>query len=262
MTEILVLGARGKTGRRVVERLSAAGHAYRAVGRPVFSWEDRGTWSSVLTGVVSAYIVHPELAAPGVSDMIEAFAKRAKAAGVRRLVLLSGRGEAGAERCEEVVAASGLDHTLVRASWFAQNYTEGLLVPSVEAGLIALPAGDVGEPIVDADDIADVAVAALTTDGHSGRLYDVTGPRLLTFAEMAAEISAAAGKPVGYAPVDPETFRAALVPMVGPEQADMLTQLCAEVFDGRNEKVGNGVREALGRPPRDFTDFCANAWTA
>ncbi|WP_328477873.1 NmrA family NAD(P)-binding protein [Actinoplanes sp. NBC_00393] len=259
---VLVLGATGKTGRRVVSRLADAGVAYRAVGRrstPPFSWEDPAGWPAVLAGARSAYIVHPELAATGAPAVIEAFVTAAKAAGVERLVLLSGRGEAGARSSEEVVETSGLNHTVVRASWFAQNFTEGLLQPAVAAGMIALPAGDVTEPFVDADDIADVVVAALTEDRHAGRLYDVTGPRLMTFAEAAAAISEAAGTPVGYAAIDPETFRAALLPAVGPEQADMLTQLCVEVFDGRNEKIGYGVQEALGREPRDFAGFCRAA---
>ncbi|MFC4064575.1 NmrA family NAD(P)-binding protein [Actinoplanes subglobosus] len=259
---ILVTGATGKTGRRVVDRLTAAGLAHRAVGRssePPFAWERPETWPAVLAGAGAAYIVHPELAATGAPAVIEEFAAAASAAGVRRLVLLSGRGETNAELSERAVQGSGLVHTVVRASWFAQNYTEGLLHPGPGGGAFALPAGGVREPVVDAEDIADVVMAALTDPRHDGRLYDVTGSRPLTFDEMAGEISRAAGRPVRYAPVGLDEFPELLTPHVGPDQAEMFVQLCAEVFDGRNEKAGDGVQEALGREPRDFTAFCRDA---
>jgi uncharacterized protein YbjT (DUF2867 family) len=262
---VLVLGGRGKTGRRVIDRLSAAGVPWRAVGRsttPPFVWEDPSTWSGALAGTGSAYVVHPELAMDGASDLIGAFAAAARAAGLTRLVLISGRGEEGARRSEQAVRDSGLEFTVVRASWFAQNYTEGLLLPGVLDGVIALPAGDVGEPIVDAEDIADVVFAALTDDRHAGRTYEVTGPRSLTFAEMAALTGAAAGRPVHYADVPPAAFQEGLTQLIGADQAKMFTALCQEVFDGRNEKPAAGVREALGREPRDFSEFCAAAAAA
>jgi uncharacterized protein YbjT (DUF2867 family) len=259
---ILVTGASGKTGRRVIDRLTTAGHAHRAAGRtsePPFAWERPETWPAVLAGVRAAYVVHPELAATGAPAVIEEFAAAATAAGVQRLVLISGRGETNAGLSERVVQGSGLAHTVVRASWFAQNFTEGLLHPGAGGGAFALPAGGVREPVVDAEDIADVVVSALTDPRHDGRLYDVTGARPLTFDEMAGEISRAAGRPVHYAPVGLDEFRELLTPHVGPAQAEMFVQLCAEVFDGRNEKAGDGVQEALGREPRDFTAFCRDA---
>ncbi len=89
-----------------------------------------------------------------------------------------------------------------------QNFTEGYLLDPVREGVIALPAGDVAEPFVDVDDIADVAVAALTEDGHTGRLYELTGPRLLTFAEVAAELSKATGRDIVYVPLGIEEYAA------------------------------------------------------
>ncbi|GGM11869.1 SDR family oxidoreductase [Dactylosporangium sucinum] len=261
---ILVIGATGKTGRRVTQRLADAGHAVRGVSRPVFDWERRETWAPALTGASAAYVTYsPDLAAPGAPEIVEAFVKTATAAGVERLVLLSGRGEAGAQRCEGLLRAGDV---VVRASWFNQNFSEGHLLGSVMSGLIALPAGDVAEPFVDVDDIADVAVAALTDARHAGRVYELTGPRLLTFADAAAEIAEAADRDVAYVSLPAPDFHAALVPEVGPELADLLTALCEEVFDGRNASVTDGVRQALGRPARDFADFCAaaassGAWT-
>jgi uncharacterized protein YbjT (DUF2867 family) len=259
----LVIGSTGKTGRRIAHRLTALGHPVRGAARgatPPFDWERPETWPGVLRGAGSVYLTYyPDLAAPGAPAAIEAFTALAVDAGVQRLVLLSGRGEADAVRCEQIVRASGLRHTLIRASWFFQNFTEGLLLEPVLSGTLAMPAGEVGEPFIDADDIADVAVAVLTGEGHDGRLYELTGPRLLTFAEAAAEMAKATGRDIEYLAISLEQFRAALTAGVGPDQADLLTELCRQVFDGRNESLGHGVREVLGREPRDFADFCRAA---
>ena len=192
---VLVLGGTGKTGRRVAARMAARGLAVRIGSRtaaPPFDWEQPATWREALHGVDAAYVAyHPDLAAPGAADAIQSLTALAAASGVRRLVLLSGRGEPEAQRCEQIVRDSGLEWTLVRASWFAQNFSESYLRDAVLAGEVALPVGAVGEPFVDADDIADVAAAALTEAGHAGQLYEVTGPRLWTFAEAVAEIGRA-----------------------------------------------------------------------
>jgi uncharacterized protein YbjT (DUF2867 family) len=258
--DTLVLGATGKTGRRVAERLQARGLPVRAgsrAGSPPFDWDDRDTWEPVLRGARAAYIAyHPDLAVPGASDAIAEIARLAVAGGVRRLVLLSGRGEAEAARSEQALRDSGADWTIVRASWFSQNFSEGHLLEPVLGGVIALPADGVAEPFVDADDIADVAVAALTDDRHVGELYEVTGPRLLTFGDAAAEIAAAAGREVRYEPVSPEQYRALLAEHgAPPELAGMLVDLFSEVLDGRNASLADGVQRALGRAPRDFAGY-------
>ena len=181
----LILGATGKTGRRIVERLTAKGVSVRLGSRsaaPSFDWNNEANWDACLQGVERAYVNYaPDLAVPGAGDSITAFVEKAKQHGVRRLVLLSGRGEEEAQACEEIVRRSGLETTVVRAGWFNQNFSEGAFVDMVKAGQITLPAGDMAEPFVDVDDIADVAVAALTEPGHAGEIYEVTGPRLLTF---------------------------------------------------------------------------------
>ncbi|MDM8084490.1 NmrA family NAD(P)-binding protein [Cellulomonas cellasea] len=267
--QLAVIGATGTTGRRIVERLTALGHDVRPLSRrttPRFDWDEPSAWPDALAGVRGLYVsYYPDLVAPQAPAAIEALTAVAREAGVERIVLLAGRGEAGAQRCEDIVRASGIDHTVVRASWFAQNFTEGQLHESVLGGVLALPAGDVVEPFVDADDIADVAVAALTEPRHGGRVYELTGPRLLSFDTAAQEISAVTGAPLAYVPIDAETFRQALTEQVGAAHADLLTGLCVEVFDGRNESLGRGVQEALGREPRDFADVCraaaaAGAW--
>ena len=209
----------------------------------------------------AAYVsYYPDVAVPGTAELIQAFAGTAVSAGVRRLVFLSGRGEPEAQRCEEAIRYSDARWTIVRASWFCQNFSEGFLLEPILDGELALPAGDVGEPFVDADDIADVAVAALTDDRHDGEIYEVTGPRLLTFAEAVAAIAAAAGRDIRYVPVSVDDYAAALVAANVPGDVVALTRyLFTEVLDGRNASVQDGVRRALNRPPRDFGDFARDA---
>ena len=257
---ILVIGSTGKTGRRIADQLTQRGFAVRHGSRQSqtpFDWDQPESWPKALSGVSAAYVSYsPDLAFPGAPEKIKALTEAAKQAGVKHLVLLSGRNEAHAQNCEDIVANSGLDYTLIRASWFAQNFDEGYLLGPVLEGVIALPAGDVAEPFVDIDDIADVAVAALTDSRHAGQLYELTGPHLLTFKELAAEISKAAGYTVQYMPVSFDDFRTAMTDVTGPELAKMFTELCREVFDGRNASLGDGVQKALGREPRNFSNFC------
>jgi uncharacterized protein YbjT (DUF2867 family) len=263
-TPILVLGGTGKTGRRVVQRLRARGIPTRVGSRsaqPPFDWDDRSTWAPALDGVKSAYVsYYPDVAVPGAAETVAAFAKLAVNSGVPRLVLLSGRGEAEAERAEQAVRASGADLTIVRSTWFAQNFSEDYMLEHVLSGEVTLPAGDTPEPFVDADDIADVAVAALTDERHIGQLYELTGPRLLTFAAATAEIAKAAGREVRYVPVSVEEYAAAAAEQGVPgEVIDLLAYLFSEVLDGRNAHLADGVQRALGREPRDFADFARDA---
>lgn len=258
--EILVLGATGKTGRRVISRLDARDVRTRAgsrSGNPPFDWDDPDTWEPALRGTSAAYITfQPDLAIPGTADTIAEFARLATKAGVDRLVLLSGRGEPEAARCEQAVHDSGAATTIIRASWFSQNFSEGHLLDPVLAGVVALPGADVSEPFVDVDDIADIAVAALTEPGHAGQTYEVTGPRLLTFTEAVAEIAAAADRELAYLPVAGPEYRRMLVEAgLTPDHAEQLTALFSEVLDGRNAHLTDGVQRALGREPRDFTDY-------
>jgi uncharacterized protein YbjT (DUF2867 family) len=261
---ILVLGATGKTGRRISERLAARGIAVRPGSRaaqPAFDWDDRSTWPAVLDGVSAAYIsYYPDIAMPGALDAVSSFAELAVERGVRRLVLLSGRGEPDAERAEEAVRATGADVTIVRCTWFAQNFSEDYMVDGIRAGELALPAGDVPEPFVDADDIADVAVAALTDERHIGETYELTGPRSLTFAEAVAEIAAATGRDLAYVPISVDEFAAGAVEHGMPDEfVELLKYLFTEVLDGRNAHVTDGVQRALGRPPRDFSQYTRDA---
>lgn len=257
---ILVIGASGKVGSRVVANLAAINQPVRPAGRRTelpFDWQDRSNWATHFAGVDTAFVVYyPDLAAPQGADDIAALVDVAKTAGLKRMVLLSGRGESGAVRAENVLRHSGLGYTVLRAAFFNQNFSEGLMFPGVMSGVLALPAGMRAEPFVDVDDIAEIAASALTDDRHHNRLYELTGPRLLTFADAVAEISAATGRRVDYAPISLDDFHSAMLGEVGPDDAALYTELFRELFDGRNESLTDGVHQALGRPPRDFADYC------
>ncbi|MHA7901418.1 MAG: NAD(P)H-binding protein [Henriciella sp.] len=256
----LVLGGTGKTGQRVAQRLRAMGRKVRIGSRssaPSFDWDNEKSWEASLKDVTAVYITYaPDLAMPGATDAIQAFVHRAKKSGVKRLVLLSGRGEPEAQACEKIVQDSGLDWTIVRASWFYQNFSEGAFIEMVLSGAITLPARDQVEPFVDVDDIADVAVAALTQDHHKGEIYEVTGPRLMSLADVAAELSRATGREIQYIDVPHDAFVAEVANSGAPKDVVwMLDYLFATVLDGRNAHLTDGVQRALGRPPKDFADF-------
>ncbi|OQO95007.1 NmrA family transcriptional regulator [Saccharomonospora piscinae] len=265
---ILVLGGTGKTGRRVAARLSGRpGVTVRIgsrAGTPPFDWDDESTWDAVLDGVGAVYLVYsPDLGIPGADEVVGAFARRAVRHGVTRLVLLSGRGEQGAERAEHAVREAGAEWTIVRCAWFAQAFSEDFLRDGVLEGTVVLPAGAVAEPFVDADDIAEVVVAALLDDGHAGRVRELTGPRALSFAEAAAVLSEVTGRPVRYEPVSPEDYVAVLTEHGLPaHEAEFLAGLFATVLDGRNTAVTDGVREVLGRPAVEFGEAMRRAAAA
>jgi uncharacterized protein YbjT (DUF2867 family) len=265
----LVLGGTGKTGRRVAERLAERGLLVRIgsrSGEPPFDWDKPDTWATALDGVSAAYVsYYPDLAIPGAPEAVRAFAELAARNGVRRLVLLSGRGEEEAQSAEqalrEVGDEAGVEWTIVRCAWFMQNFDENFLLEPILAGEVALPSGNVPEPFVDAGDIADVAVAALTEDGHAGEIYELTGPRLLTMEEAVGEISKATRQEIRFVPVTLDEFVGAAYSDVPPEFLSFLTYLFGEVLDGRNAHLTDGVRRALGREPKDFSDYARDVAT-
>ena len=257
----LVLGGTGKTGRRVVQRLTARGLPVRVgsrSGQPRFDWDDPVTWTPAVQGVRAVYIsYYPDIAMPGATKTIRDFADLAIEHGVRRFVLLSGRGEEAAQLAERQVQETGAEVTILRCAWFMQNFSEDYLLASIVAGEVVLPADGQLEPFIDADDIADVAVAALTEPGHAGQVYELTSPRLLTFADAVAEIGKAAQREVRYIPVSLDDYAAGAVDHGTPtELVGFLTYLFSEVL-GNSPYVTDGVQRALGRPPRDFADYAA-----
>jgi uncharacterized protein YbjT (DUF2867 family) len=263
----LVIGSMGKTGRRVIEKLTAMGWPVQGGSRssnPKFDWNDSATWKPALTGIKAVYITfQPDVAMPGAVPIIQQFTDTAVAQGVEQIVLLSGRGEVEAQLCEEIVMRSGINWTIVRASWFNQNFSEGNFFEAVQAGHVALPVGDVGEPFIDADDIADVVVAALTEEGHNRKIYEVTGPRLLTFKQAVEEIARATGRTITFEKVSMDDYAVALSEFGLPaEIISLISYLLTEVLDGRNESITDGVEKALGRKPKDFSEFAREAAAA
>lgn len=261
---ILVIGGNGKTGSRVANKLNALGWPVKTASRSSeikFDWLDATTWSKALEGINAVYITYqPDLAVPGATTAIATLCKLAAEAGVQKLVLLSGRGEREAEECERIVMQSGIQWTVVRASWFAQNFSEGNFLEPVMAGYVALPTGSVREPFIDADDIADVAIAALTGHKHNGKIYEVTGPEAITFREAVAEIAKATGREIVYQQITMEDYAAELADYEVPADVIwLITYLFTEVLDGRNEQPMNGVQEALGRPPASFATYVKKA---
>lgn len=257
---ILILGGTGKTGRRLAERLTTHNTPVRIgsrTGSPRFDWEAPATWAPAMQGVSAVYIsYYPDIAVPGAAETVGAFARLAVANGVTRLVLLSGRGETEAQRAEEMVKASGADWTILRCAWFSQNFSEGFLVEPLLEGKVALPVSNVGEPFVDVDDIAEAAFVALTEPGHVGQLYELTGPRLLSFADAVAEIGKAAGRDIRFVRISHDDFTAAVAAYeLPPEFAWLFNELFTQVLDGRNESLTDGVQRVLGRAPKDFSTY-------
>jgi uncharacterized protein YbjT (DUF2867 family) len=267
----LVLGGTGKTGRRIVDRLTDRGLPVRVGSRtaPIpFDWEDESTWAPAVQDVRAAYISYfPDIAIPGALEAVRAFAELALDRGVRRLVLLSGRGEEQAQRSERAVQQTGADVTVVRCAWFMQNFSEDYLVGPILDGEVVLPTADQLEPFIDADDIADVAAAALTDDRHIGETYELTSPRLMTFPDAVDEIAAASGRQIIYVPVSVEEYAAGAADHGVPEEfVGFLTYLFSDVL-GHNAYLTDGVERALGRQPRDFSDYvrdtvATGVWTA
>ncbi|WP_106246481.1 NmrA family NAD(P)-binding protein [Allonocardiopsis opalescens] len=256
----LVLGGAGKTGGRIAERLRALGLPVRIASRstePPFDWAEPDTWAPAVRGVRAVYAAyHPDVAVPGAPEAVGAVARAAAEAGAERMVLLSGRGEEGAFHTERALRGSGIPWTVLRSAFFAQNFSEAFMLHAVRSGFLAFPAGEVAEPFVDAEDIADAAVAALTGDGHINQTYELTGPRALTFAEAVAEIAAASGHPVTYQAISPADFESGLLANGVPQDdAALLAGLFGAVLDGRNAFPVDGVRRALGREARDFSDY-------
>ncbi|GAB3660213.1 NmrA family NAD(P)-binding protein [Streptomyces sparsus] len=273
MTEKLtwVMGATGKTGRRVVERLRSRGETVREGSRSAprpFDWADRATWTGALEGVTEVYAVYsPDLGTRQAVDDLAAFGTAAAEAGVRHVVMLSARcAEQGRTPTEELVreAERALcdrvpSWTVLRPGWFFQNFSEAFFVEAIRAGELALPAGDGQEGFIDAEDIADVAVAALDGgDKWSGRFLELTGPRLLGFGDAVAAIASATGRDLRYVPLSQEEFAALAAEFGLPDHmVVLLGDLLGQVRDGGLARLGDGVQEVLGRAPRDFADYAA-----
>ncbi len=258
---ILILGGKGKTGSRVVERLLNLGHTNIRIGSrketPAFDWENQHTWLDVIKGMEIVYITfQPDLAIPTALETIKRFTTFATQNGITKMVLLSGRGEKEAQLCEEVVKNTAKKWTIVRASWFNQNFSESVFLNPILAGNVALPRAEALEPFTDANDIADVVVKTILDDNHNGQIYELTGPRLLTIPQAIAEIAEACGRNIQFQPLTLEENVQLLKSFQLPDDYIWLVNyLFAEVLDGRNAKVTSDIEKVLGRKATDFTEY-------
>lgn len=260
----LITGGTGRVGHRVTRLLHGDGRRVRVASRSgasPFDWSEPSTWDASLDGASAAFICFtPDLGLPGADVTIKDFTDRAVRAGVSRLVLLSGRGEEGARRCEDVVRASGVETVVLRSAWFAQNFSENFLLGPVRRGAFTLPGGDVTEPFVDLDDLAQVAVLALTDPAHAGAVYEITGPEPLSFADVARDLSRATGRDIVYRPGDPGDLVADLVQDGIPAEATApLAAVFAEILDGRNSVATETLTQLLGRSAGTFADYAHRA---
>ena len=262
---ILVIGGTGKTGRRIVSLLEELGHNVRIGSRsanPSFDWHQPDNWAQTLQGIDKVYITYqPDLAVPGALKAIEQLVIEAKKASVKKLVLLSGKGEREAELCEQVVIHSGLDYTIVRASWFNQNFSENFILEPILDGFVALPQAEVKIPFVDADDIAEVAVKALLDDAHNGNIYQLTGSETLTFKEAIAMISKTINRPITFVPITVQEYGDGMRKANLPEDFVWLIEyLFTEVLGNpKNAEITNDIEKVLGRKPIRFEEYVANA---
>jgi uncharacterized protein YbjT (DUF2867 family) len=258
--KILVLGSTGKTGKRVADRLQNLQIPIRLgsrKGNPSFNWDEPDNWQEVLTGIEKVYITfQPDLAVPKAIEKIKLFTEKAKENKVSKLVLLSGRGEKEAQACEQIIIQSGLDWTILRASWFMQNFSESFLLSSILSSEVVLPVTHALEPFVDADDIADVAISVLTDNKHTHKIYELTGSELMSFKSAASIIATILKKEITYTEISMEEYVAALKSYQLPDDFIWLIQyLFTEVLDGRNESLSGDIENVLGRKPTTFKEY-------
>ncbi len=259
--KVLVIGGTGKTGRRVADRLKAQGHEVRIGSRsqsPSFDWDNPETFAAALQGMDMAYITyHPDLAVPGAKEDIKALTEEAVKQGLKKVVLLSGKGEKEAEACEQIVANSGLDYTLVRASWFNQNFSESFFLDPIREGFVALPMAEAEIPFVDADDIAEVATEVLLNPEFNGQTITVTGPRKLTLKEAVETIAKSTGRTIQFQSISIEEYAEGMKAAGLPDDFVWLfSYLFKEVLGNvENQDIYTDVEKVLGRKAKNFTDY-------
>ncbi|RXM46898.1 NmrA family transcriptional regulator [Flavobacterium sp. YO64] len=259
--KILILGSNGKTGRRVAARLENNPEVEIRLGsrneKIPFDWENSQTWENALKDIDTVYITfQPDLAVPFAAEAIENFTKLATKNGVQKIVLLSGRGEKEAQVCEEIVKKNAKYWTIIRASWFNQNFSESFFLDPILYGIVALPRAEALEPFTDADDIADVVTTALLNDSHNGKTYELTGPRLLTFKQAVNEIAEASGRNITFQSLSLEEYTQMLREYQVPEDHIWLVNyLFEQVLDGRNSNITQDIENVLGRKAKDFSTY-------
>ncbi|MEP1447975.1 MAG: NmrA family NAD(P)-binding protein [Paraglaciecola sp.] len=263
--KVLVIGASGKTGSLVYKGLQEhlPKDKVKAASRnssTVFDWHDDSTWRPALQGISHVYLTYyPDLAVEASASHISEFCQLASSMRVKHVTLLSGRGEPAAQQCETILIDSGLSWNVVRASWFNQNFSDGFFKGFIDAGNISLPVKQVKEPFIDVGDIADVVVETLINPSKRNQLFEVTGPELLSFEDLAMKFSKSLGREVKFNIISQSEFNTMMLAQQVPEDVlALLNFLFTEVLDGRNEYLTNGVKSAIGRSPISFSEYISN----
>ncbi len=260
-TNTLVIGGTGKTGSRVVKQLQNKGIEPRIGSRsvtPSFDWNNKATWEKALEGIEKMYVTYyPDLAVPGAKKAIESLTHLAKELGVKKIVLLSGKGEIEAEACEKIVMDSGVDYTIVRASWFNQNWSESFFLDSILSGEVALPMSDVLIPFVDANDIAEVAANVLLDDAYNGEIIEVTGPELITFKDIVDIISKTSNRDLNFYDITLEQYIDGMKQIQIPNDVVWLIEyLFSHVLTNpKNQLVVHDIERVLGRKAKTFLEY-------
>lgn len=266
MRTILVTGGTGTTGSRVARGINQARAGARIASRNAaapaqvrFDWADPTTHQPALSGVEAVYLVAPVgLTDPG--PLVQPFLDTAATAGVRRLVLLSSSAveesaQPGLGDLHRRVRASGLEWAVLRPSWFMQNFT-GQHAASVAAGEVVSATGVGRVGLIDAADIAAVAVRALLDEPPYNTDLVLTGPQALDYAEIAEALSRAHGHRVVHRPLTPAALSQHLTSLgIPPEWADVLATLDDDISRGEQDFITSTVLDVTGRPPRSFTDY-------
>lgn len=256
----LIIGSSGKTGSRILSKLNQAGYPVRLGSRkaePTFDWEKPEGWEDVLQGINQVYIsFQPDLAVPSSLEAIKTLVQVCRSNQVKRLVLLSGRGEPEARACEQIVQNSGLEWTILRSSWFLQNFSEGMFLEQILEGRVLFPKVAAKEPFVDLDDLCELAFASLVTDKHKNKLYELTGPELFSFKDVFETIAEVTNQPISFEELPLDDYLVTLKSFGLPEDVLwLISYLFRTVLDGRNESVVNDLELALGRKPKDFQTY-------
>lgn len=257
----LIIGGTGKTGRKVVKSLQLLNQNVKIGSRsatPAFDWNHPDTYEKALEGIDKVYITYqPDLAVPGALMAVDRLIKIAKNKGVKKIVLLSGKGEKEAQLCEQLVIHSGLDYTIVRASWFYQNFSESFFLEPIKQGVVALPQAEIKVPFVDTGDIADVVVEALLHNSHNGKIYQLTGARTLTFKDAISEISTVTNKKIEFIPITIGEYVEDLKKHGIPDDFVWLVEyLFIEVLGNPEvSQISNDIEKVLRRKPKDFSEY-------
>ncbi|WP_016905803.1 NmrA family NAD(P)-binding protein [Streptomyces xiaopingdaonensis] len=265
MNAVLVIGATGTTGGRTAARLAAAGHRVKAASRRgtavraaesvAFDWYDPTTHAAALEGADRVYLL-PPLGETDPAAVMLPFLDRARDAGVRRAVLLSSsaipEGGPAVGAVHRALPELFPEWAVLRPCWFMQNFTgDHAHARSIrEKGVVLSATGDGRVGFVDAEDIAAVAVRALTDTEAPGTDLVLTGPETLSYDDVAALFAEVAGRSVVHRRVSYEELSARLTEQVPPEFAALLAGLDRAIAGGAEDRVTDTVLRVTGRPPR------------